>query len=163
MALSLITADNPYGYTPNDIGVDPTTGSQMLIKADDIFLYDYDLYRSYQLFLLVFAESLHYVCKADIIAGNFINIYRAMYTHLFGKQTSDVQRETNALNNHKVNFKDNLRQKMDLLNQLFADVEHATDRKHTGKEQNQYLTIKFTDDRPCGDLYCNQHRIRRLS
>ena len=31
----VISADNPYGYTPNDIGVDPTTGYQMLIKADD--------------------------------------------------------------------------------------------------------------------------------
>jgi hypothetical protein len=139
----VISADNPYGYTPNNIGVDPTTGSQMLIKADDIFHYDYDLKRSYQLLLLVFTEFLHYICKADIIAGNSINIYKAMYTHLFGKQTSDVQRETNALSNHKVNFKDNLRQNMDVLNQLFTIVEHATDRKYTDKE---YLTIKFTDD-----------------
>jgi uncharacterized protein YycO len=142
----VISADNPYGYTPNDIGVDPTTGSQMLIKADDVFHYDYDLERSYQLLLLVFTESLHYICKADIIAGNSINISKAMYTHLFGKQTSDVQRETNALNNQKVNFKDNLRQNMDVLNQLFTNVEHATDRKYTDKERNQYLPIKFTDD-----------------
>jgi hypothetical protein len=35
---------------------------------------------------------------------------------------------------------------MDVLNQLFTKVEHATDRKYTDKERNQYLTIKFTDD-----------------
>ena len=118
----VISTDNPFGYTPNDIAMDPTTGIQIIIKADDIFHYDYDLKRSYQLLLLVFAESLHYICKADIVAGNSINIYKAMHTHLFGKQTSDVQRETNALTNHKVNFKDNLRQNMDILNQLFTNV-----------------------------------------
>jgi hypothetical protein len=69
-----------------------------------------------------------------------------MHTHLLAKQTSDVQRETNALTNHKVNFKDNLRQNMDVLNQLLTDVEHATDRKYTDKERNQFLTIKFADD-----------------
>ena len=54
----VISTDNPFGYTPNDIAMDPTTGIQTIIKADDIFHYDYDLKRSYQLLLLVFAESL---------------------------------------------------------------------------------------------------------
>ena len=69
--------------------MDPTTGIQTIIKADDTFHYGYEMKRSYQLFLLVFAESLHYICKADIVAGHSINIYKAMHTHLFGKQTSD--------------------------------------------------------------------------
>jgi hypothetical protein len=31
------SADNPNGYSPNLITIDPITGSQTIIKADDIF------------------------------------------------------------------------------------------------------------------------------
>jgi hypothetical protein len=48
----VISADDPFGYTPNDIAMDPTTGIQTIIKADDMFHYGYDLKRSYQLLLL---------------------------------------------------------------------------------------------------------------
>jgi hypothetical protein len=94
------SADNPYGYTPNRISIDSSTGQQIIIKADDIFHYDYDLKRSFQLLMIAFTESLHYICKPDIMAGNSIAIYKAMYKHLFGKQTSDVQRETAKLDNN---------------------------------------------------------------
>ena len=139
------SADNPYGYSPNSISID-STGAQTIIKADDVFHYDYDLKRSFQLLLIVFTESLHYICKPDILAGNSIAIYKAMYKHLFGKQTSDVQRETAKLDNHKVDFRLNLRQNIDILEQLITNVEHASDRKFTNKERNQLITIKFADD-----------------
>jgi hypothetical protein len=139
------SADNPYGFLPNSISID-STGAQTIIKADDIFHYDYDLKRSFQLLLIVFTESLHYICKPDILAGNSIAIYKAMYKHLFGKQTSDVQRETAKLDNHKVDFRMNLRQNIDTLEQLITNVEHASDRKFTNKERNQLITIKFADD-----------------
>jgi hypothetical protein len=83
----VISTDNPYGYTPNDIAMDPATGARIIIKADDIFHYNYDLERSYQLLLLNFTESLHCICKADIIAGNSMNIYKAMCAHLIGNCT----------------------------------------------------------------------------
>jgi hypothetical protein len=116
------------------------------IKADDIFHYDYDLKRSFQLLMIVFTESLHYICKPDIMTGNSVAIYKAMYKHLFGKQTSDVQRETAKLDNHKVDFRQNLRQNIVTLEQLITNVEHASDRKFTNKERNQLITIKFADD-----------------
>lgn len=140
------STDNPYGYTPNRITIDPTTGIQTLTRADDVFHYDYDLKRSFQLLMLVFTESLHYICKTDIMATNSIAIYKAMYKHLFGKQTSDVQRENAKLDNHKVDFRMNLRQNIDVLEQLITNVEHASDRKFTNKERNQLITIKFADD-----------------
>jgi hypothetical protein len=73
------TADNPYGYVPKRISIDPTAGVQTIIKADDIFHYDYDLKRSFQLLMIVLTDSLHYICKPDIMAGNSIAIYKAMY------------------------------------------------------------------------------------
>ena len=119
----VISTEKPYGYTPNDTAMDPATGARIIIKAGDIFHYNYDLERSYQLLLRNFTESLHCICKADIIAGNSMNIYKAMCAHVIGNQTSDGQRETNSLNNNqRENFNDNLRRNMDILNQLIPNV-----------------------------------------
>jgi hypothetical protein len=96
--------------------------------------------------MIVFAESLHYSCKPDILAGNSIAIYKAMYKHLFGKQTSDVQQEVAKFDNHKVDFRMNLRQNIDTLEQLITNVDHASDRKFTNNEHNQLISNKFADD-----------------
>jgi hypothetical protein len=92
------SADNPYGYTPNSISID-STGAQTIIKADDIIHYDYDLKRSFQLLMIVFTESLYYICKPDILAGNSIAIYKAMYKHLFASRhpTSNVKQLSSTI------------------------------------------------------------------
>jgi hypothetical protein len=113
------SADNPCGYSPNRISIDVTTGAQTIIKADVILrlwsetIFPTPHYRVHR------KPTLH---LQTIMAGNSIAIYKAMYKQLFGRQTSDVERETANLDNHKVDFRMNLRQNIDTLEQLVTNV-----------------------------------------
>jgi hypothetical protein len=88
------SADNPYGYSPNRISIDSTTGAQTIIKADDISHYDYDLKRSLQLLIIVFTKSLHYICKPYILVGNSIAIYKASTSSASRHPTFNERRQS---------------------------------------------------------------------
>ena len=69
-----------------------------------------------------------------------------MSKHIFGKQSSDIMRHTNALNDFKPNTKLTFRHDWDTLQQLIRSLEYAQGRQLSDKELNQLLNIKFTDD-----------------
>ena len=97
------TPDNLNGFTSGSNTFDLVTSQLMLVKDDDIYHYDYDCQRAFPLLKLAFGESLHYLCGPGIKLGHTVNIYSVVSKHIFGKQSSDIMRHTNALNDFKPN------------------------------------------------------------
>lgn len=142
----VVTPMNPNGYSPNKIETDIVTGKVMIIKKDDVLLFEYDYVRAYQLVFAMFGESLHHLVSREIKSGDPVGIYRELDKYLFGHQAKDVIKHQNALHDFHPNYNKTFREDLDKMTQLVLSLEGAQERELSNGELNHLISSKFSSD-----------------
>ena len=127
---------------PNKIETDIVTGKVMIIKKDDVLLFEYDYVRAYQLVFAMFGESLHHLVSREIKSGDPIGIYRELDKYLFGHQAKDVIKHQNALHDFHPNYNKTFREDLDKMTQLVLSLEGAQERELSNGELNHLILLR---------------------
>ena len=89
------TPENPSGYTPRSITYD--SGEELILSADDVYLYNHDTARLYMAINVAIAEKLQFLFPESTLIGDGIQLWKSILGKLFGTTYKDMLEASDKL------------------------------------------------------------------
>ena len=89
------THDNPSGYSPRSITYD--SGVELILSADDVYLFNHDTARLYMAINVATAENLQFLFPESTLIGDGVQLWKSILGKLFGTTYKDMLEASDKL------------------------------------------------------------------
>ena len=142
--MPIVTTRNPGGYSARTLVFN--NDGYIIIQADDIFKWDFDIKKLLVILNMVTGKDLHYLLKRIITDNDAVLWFKTIYNHINGTKNTDIRKATDALNGLKIKASQTIQENISIIEEAFRVLTVASGIPISEDQKLYHLQEKLEHD-----------------